>query len=206
MRTALVLIAALGLAACGRSSETATADNGVMTNGTGTAEMANTADAGAMADGVTPAAADSPDDFVRKAAISDMLEIESAKVALERTKSPQVRDFAQMMIKEHTATTTKIKGIVAQDKLAAPPTALDEAHAQMLADIKAADAAGFDTAYLDQQTKAHDEALATMRGYAENGTNPALKAFAAETAPKVQMHLDKAKSLDEAGADDKPAS
>jgi putative membrane protein len=35
----------------------------------------------------------------------------------------------------------------------------------------------------------HQNALALLQGYSANGDGTGLKAFAAETAPKVQQHL-----------------
>lgn len=202
MRTALVLIAALGLAACNNRPPEATsaaADNAT-TDNSATADTNLTA----TADGVLPTAlggTPSTPDFVTKAAMSDMLEIESAKVALARTKNAAIRKFADKMVAEHTATTAKVKEIVAKDELAAPPEALDADHRKMLDDVKSASAADFDRAYLDQQTKAHSDALSLMRSYANGGDNADLKAFAAATAPKVSGHLDMVKALDKSGAD-----
>ncbi|MBU3078358.1 DUF4142 domain-containing protein [Sphingomonas quercus] len=203
MRTALVLIAALGLAACGSQpaqNNTVAADNGMTANAMdGNSAMADATAPSVTANVTTP-------EFVTKAAISDMYEIQAAKVALDRSKSAEVKSFAQMMVTDHTATSAKVKSIVTKDKLDPPPAALDEAHAKMLADLKAAKAEDFDTTYLDQQTTAHGEALSLLQSYASGGDNADLKAFATETAPKVQMHLDKARSLDRSGADDKAAA
>ena len=43
--------------------------------------------------------------------------------------------------------------------------------------------------------EAHQEAETLTRGYSQNGSNAALKQFAAKTAPIVQQHLDMAKTL-----------
>ena len=51
--------------------------------------------------GVAPATAD----FVKEVAISDMFEIESSKMALKKSSSTSVKQFAEMMIKDHTAAT-----------------------------------------------------------------------------------------------------
>jgi len=195
MRTPLALAAALALVACNgtpAANETAAVDNATTSDGMTT----NTSDPASAAPSVPT------DDFVKRAAISDMFEIESAKVAQQRSNNAEVKTFAGQMVADHTATTTELKGIVAKDNLAAPPTALDEPHAKMLADLKAADANSFDTVYLDQQTKAHEDALNLLTGYAAGGENADLKAMAAKTAPKVQGHLDMAKRMDETGTDD----
>lgn len=194
MRIALTLTAALGLVAC--NSQPAGNNNAA-------ALPADNTVAPIAGDVAPPAAtpATTPD-FINRVAISDMFEIEAGKLAITRTRSPDVKAFAQMMVHDHTATSDAVKAIVSKDKLPAPPAALDDAHARLLADLKAAKADDFDTTYLDQQTTAHEDALALLTGYGAGGDNADLKAFANETAPKVQTHLDRARALDKGGADD----
>jgi putative membrane protein len=66
----------------------------------------------------------------------------------------------------------------------------------MLDDLKGAKDEDFDGRYIAQQIDAHNEALILMRGYAKDGDNADIKAFAAETQPKVQMHLDMINDID----------
>jgi putative membrane protein len=139
-------------------------------------------------------------DFVQKAAMSDMFEIEASKLALTRTQSADIKAFAQAMIDAHTATSDAVKPIAAALQIN-PPVQLDSEHQDMLDDLTKADAKDFDKKYLDQQTSAHNKALDLMKDYGEDGANAELKAFAVATAPKVQEHLDHAKSLDKGGAD-----
>jgi putative membrane protein len=155
----------------------------------------------------TPAAenAGMPDDgtknFVEKAALSDMFEIEASKIALERSKVQPVKDFAQMMVDMHTATTAEL-GPLATAAMVSPPTALDSDHMAKLDDLKNAKVEDFDDKYIDQQTAAHEDALNLMKDYANNGKNAAIMAFAAKTAPAVDDHLTKVKALDKSPADD----
>jgi putative membrane protein len=146
-----------------------------------------------------------PDDktktFVEKAALTDMFEIEAAKLALDRSKVKPIKDFAQMMIDDHTATTKEL-GPLATAAGLAPPAALDEGHLKKLDDLKQAKVQDFDDKYLDQQEAAHSDALGLMKDYAQNGKDPGLQAFAAKVALKVDEHLQKAKALDKSPADD----
>lgn len=195
MRTPLALAAALALAACNNTpaaNQSAAADNMAM----GPAE---TPMGGAIAS--ASGAAATPD-FVTRAAISDMFEIESSRVAIQRSNNAEIKKFANQMVTDHTATTAKLKSLVASNNLAAPPNALDEPHQKMLADLKSAAADDFDETYLDQQDQAHTATLDLLNGYAAGGENADLKAMAAETAPKVQQHLAMVKQMDDADVDD----
>jgi putative membrane protein len=144
----------------------------------------------------TPADESAAPDFVAKAAASDMFEIESSKVALERSKNPQVKAFAQMMIDMHTQTTADLKQAIADSGLAiTPPATLPDDKASTLSDLKGVDMADFDKKYMDAQVDGHQATLDLMTRYAQDGDNTVLKAAAAKTAPIVQEHLTKAKAL-----------
>jgi putative membrane protein len=68
-------------------------------------------------------------DFVTLAAQSDMLEIEASKLALSKADSAKTKQFAEKMIKDHTATSTELKALVTSNKMPASlPPALDKAH------------------------------------------------------------------------------
>lgn len=51
--------------------------------------------------------------FVQKAAQSDITEIKTSQLALQRSHNPQVKQFAQMMIREHTQSSSKLKPLAA---------------------------------------------------------------------------------------------
>jgi putative membrane protein len=118
--------------------------------------------------------------------------------------NPDVKAAAQMIIDDHTAADAKLKALVAAGKAPGPlPAALDERRKGMLDNLVGASAKDFDDRYLDQQTMAHHEALLAFNGYAKAGDNVDLKAFAAETAPKLEHHAEMVTKLDRStNADD----
>jgi putative membrane protein len=193
--------AALALVACGSKPDSTPEGNETgVGNGTASSMVEDTTAQGVGA--VTAPTVNTAADFVPAAAISDMYEIEASKLALQKSKSADVKAFAQMMIKDHTLTTSKLKSTLASANVqVTPPTTLDDRRQGMITNLKAASAADFDKLYLDQQTAAHQEALATMKSYADDGEVPALKKLAADTAPKIQQHYDEVQRLDNAGAD-----
>lgn len=196
----IVAVAGLGLSACGGNGDRA--DNNVTGLGNGAASTMAEDTASQAVGAVTAPLANSADAFVKNAAISDMYEIEAGRIASEKAKSPEVKQFGQMMVKDHTATSTKLKETLSAAKLdPAPPEQLDSRRAGMIENLKTASATDFDKVYLDQQKAAHQEALTLMKSYAEDGEQPQLKTLAAATAPKIQQHLDHVRRLDEKNAD-----
>lgn len=141
--------------------------------------------------------------FVPRMAMSDMFEIESGRIAAQRAQNAEVKSFANMMVKDHTATSTQLKTILAaQPGAPAIPAALDQAHQDRLSRLRDASAEDFDETYLDQQIEAHETALNLLQSYAQSGDNPQVRTFASETAPKVSRHLEMARTLDSSGADE----
>lgn len=129
-------------------------------------------------------------DYVTKAAIGDMFEVQSSKLALQKAGDAKVKRFASQMVKDHTASSRKLKSIIKAGELPLVlPAKLDDAHEQMIASLSAASGSDFDKLYHEMQMKAHEEALALHQGYAQNGAEPKLKAFAEKTSKVVEMHL-----------------
>lgn len=120
---------------------------------------------------------------------SDVFEITSALVALQRSQNPDVRAFAQEMILEHTKTTNAALAGAKTADVVPPPPVLDAAKRQMITELLNAPAAQFDRTYLSQQVPSHQAALDVVSGYARSGDQAALRAVAATAVPIVSAHL-----------------
>lgn len=135
--------------------------------------------------------------FINAAAVSDLYEVTAGKIALQRSSSPQVKEFAQKMVEAHTATTEKLKGLIAtHDITVTPPDHVGDLHQGLLDSLRAAKAEDFDHRYISQQIAAHKAADVLFRGYAKDGDLGALKKFATATDPDIRDHLEMAEKLD----------
>lgn len=182
MRTALMMAASLlALAACdGRAAQD---ENAGMGMGTETAE----ADAGGAFAEQPPSA----QDFAMTVALSDMYELASAKLALKRADGAPTREFAQMMVADHTKSSQALKDAVAKSgKTLAMPEKLDSEHQAQLDILASLSGADFDREYLSQQMAAHRKALALLKSYGGNGDTAELRQFAQGTIPVIQKHHD----------------
>jgi putative membrane protein len=140
--------------------------------------------------------APSTPDFVQKAAMSGMYEVEAGKVAAEKGQSDAVKEFGQHMVEAHSQTAQKLKGIVQAENIKVDlPTELDSTHKQLIDELNAASAADFDKTYRKQQVKAHKQAVDLFDSYSKKGDNAAVKQFAAKTLPVIEEHLATAKKL-----------
>jgi putative membrane protein len=134
--------------------------------------------------------------FATAAAVSDMYEVAAARIALDRSKNAEIKDFASKMQTAHTETTNKLKALLVSHKDVAPPTVVDDRRQGMLDELRGAKAEDFDGRYMSQQVDAHKEALILMQGYAKSGDDKTVKQFANETAKAVQSHLNMAEKID----------
>lgn len=191
MRSSLIglaSVAALALAGCSSEpADTAAAD----------APAADQAMAGddAAAPAADAAAPTTAQGFVDAAAASDTFEIESSRLARTMSKNADVKAFADMMVTDHTASSTELTATAA--KATPPVTVAPKLNPEQQATLDSLKAAGanFDAAYVQAQVAGHEKALAMLQGYAASGDSEPLKTFAAKLAPKVSQHLDKARTL-----------
>lgn len=135
------------------------------------------------------------EDFVAEAATSDMFEIESSKLALERSDDA-TKAFAQQMISDHQKTTGELKGLVSSGKVkAAIPTAMTSSQQEMLDKLKGLQGEDFTKQYHSDQQSAHEDAVDLFKRYGDEGDNADLKAWAASTRPALEHHLKMATDL-----------
>jgi putative membrane protein len=123
---------------------------------------------------------------------SDAFEVSSSQLALERSRNPAIRSFARQMIQDHSRTTQALGGPVG---VAVGQVALDARHASMLNQLAPVSGRAFDALYVQMQVMAHQEAVAMFAAYAQSGTEPAMRAFAQQVLPSLQMHLAMAQRL-----------
>lgn len=132
------------------------------------------------------AAAQSPvpaGDFVRQTAIGQMFSMESATLALHKSNSPAIKDFAHTLASEQGAVTSGLRRIIAKRSDIALPDRPDGRHLDLLRDIADKQGADFDKAYVEAQRSTHHEALLLMERYASEGDDAELKRFAAQSLP-----------------------
>ncbi len=135
--------------------------------------------------------------FTHKAAMTDVFELESSKLALTKSSDGKVKDFANMMIRDHT---TSSANLAKAAKASNTPVdkSLDAEHRAKIEKLRGLSGAAFDKAYLNEQQMGHEKALATLKDYAATGTVAPLKTFAADTSTVVAMHYDHVKKLNAA--------
>lgn len=187
---AIVLFAAPGFA---EDKTTTTKDT--TTTGSTTAATTATDNSKAMIEEMSKVTA--AQDFVNMAAMSDMFEIQTGQMAEKQAGGKATRKLAQMLVKDHSASSRKLMKLAKAAKLeVTAPEALDQRH-QVIADsLKDAKGEAFDTAFAQAQVQAHEEGIALFEAYSKNGDNAELKAFAQKGLPKLKEHLAMAQKIE----------
>ncbi len=159
---------------------------------TETTGMATSADIG-----VSPMGPMAAGDFVTQVAASDQYEIQASRLAATKSSRADVKAYAKMMVSQHMATSKSLMAALRNNErtIARPSNKLNSEQAANLSLLKKAPKASFDNLYLTQQLQAHQQAWALQKGYALNGTDPALKQVAATAVPMIEQHYQQAKAL-----------
>jgi len=190
MATGLTVIAALLLAGCGGAADenAATATGAAVVNGAPDAGVTGTP---------PPPAPTTGAQYVALASGGDLYEIESARLALHKATSQQVKGLAEMILADHQRSTRQLGEAAAQ---ASPPLAvaavMSPDHQTGMDILRRTSGRAFDTTWLRQQVIAHTHAFDTAARYANTGEVPALRRHAAGTLEPIQRHLTRARSLE----------
>ena len=136
------------------------------------------------------------EEFVQRAAASDLFEIQTGNLALQKSTMAEVRDFAQEIINDHTASSQEL-ALLTQKKNIQMPTTLPEDKQNSVNRLSGLSGTGFDKAFSDEQEAAHEEAIELYERAAEDLKDADLRAFAQRTLPVLRMHLEHARALEE---------
>jgi putative membrane protein len=140
-------------------------------------------------------AADIPDlAFYRNAAEGGLAEVEMGNMAQQQARSPSVRDFGALMVKDHSAVNEKLKAIAESKNITLPANTSVEEMATK-AKLKVLTGSSFDKSYIKGMIKDHQEDIAEFKKEASSGRDPEARAFASATLPTLEAHLKKIQSI-----------
>lgn len=190
----LSLLGAALLAACGPAAD----DGDVVRQSE--ADTPSASPGATRAEG-SDADAPEPQAFVTKIGEGGLYQLAAARIALQRTRSNEVRDFANMIVRDHGHGLERLKAGIASDGSALVlPAGPNERQRAGVAALR--EAPNFDSMYLQQQRRSQEESLGDLRRFASRGEGKALRAFAAETAAIVNVHRDALRKIEVAAGND----
>jgi putative membrane protein len=140
-------------------------------------------------------AASNPDAaFFQSAAAGGIAEIETGRLAQDKSSSQRVKEFGAMMIKDHSAANETLQALAKAKNITLPA---DSSVAQMATKAMLGVLSGslFDQSYVKGQISAHRQTIALLRKEIASGQDSDAKAFASAALPSVRSHLDAIKTL-----------
>ncbi len=151
--------------------------------------------------------------FVEDMAIGGMAEVELGRMAMERGASPEVKQFGDMMVKDHSKAGDELKQVAMQHSIPMP-AGLDQKHQDLKTTLSNLRGAEFDREYMKAMVDGHEDVVDRLQTRAsedrfgddkgevkpEGSDNPveaALNQWAAAALPTVRHHLDEAKRIND---------
>jgi len=116
----------------------------------------------------------------------DLFVIRSSELALQRSSSSRMRDFATQEIAAHRGLGSQLSFAGRRLNLL-PSATLQPEHEALLDRLETAP--NFDAAYRQEQLQVHRQALTLHSNYAASGRSPTLRPVAAAAVPIIQRHL-----------------
>ncbi len=126
--------------------------------------------------------------FVKKAIMGSDTEIAAAKMALQKSSNPQVQQFAQKMVDDHTKLLDDMKQIAAQENIKYKDEPSPEGK-KMAAKLDKLSGPEFDKAYVNGMVKDHKEDVKDFTAEVNTGKDQPTKDAAQKGLPVIQEHL-----------------
>jgi putative membrane protein len=159
------------------------------TNAPGNTGMAKSAGASGLSS--------SDRNFLMKAAQGGMAEVELGQLASQRASDPQVKQFAERMVADHSKANDQLKQI-ASGKNVTLPTDVPAAEKRERDRLSKLEGAKFDREYMSHMTSDHKKDTSLFRSAAKSAKDSQVKQFASTTLPTLEEHLQMAQSISKA--------
>ena len=134
------------------------------------------------------------------AVVADTVDIDAGKLAKDKAQDQGVKDFAEMMVRDHTAVNEKAAALV--KKLGVTPEESDTSRKlkedgdKKREELSKLSGAEFDKAYVDNEVAYHEAVIGVVsKTLIPNTKNPELKKLLEDAAPIFTAHLEHAKRL-----------
>jgi putative membrane protein len=131
---------------------------------------------------------------------ANQVDIDAGKLAKSNASSKDVKDFAQLMITDHSGVNKSATELVTKLHVTPEPSAtsdsLKQGGEQNLAALKKLSGSAFDRAYVDHEVAYHEAVIGAVDNtLIPNAKNAELKALLIKVRPAFVAHLAHAKEL-----------
>lgn len=133
-------------------------------------------------------------EFIKKAAQGGNAEVELGRLAAQKASDPQVKNFAQHIVRDHSKANQKLNAI-AKKKGVSVPDSLSEEDTQLKNTLSSLTGAEFDKQYLSAMRDDHQKDIDEFQAESTQGQDADIKSFASQALPTLKRHLAMAQSI-----------
>ena len=127
-------------------------------------------------------------DFIQAAAQGGMTEVKLGELAGQKGLRDDVKEFGQMMVKDHTAINNDLKTLATQKGVTLSDS-LDAKHQGMVDKMAALTGSAFDNAYIAAMIKDHKKDAKAFKAESTATQDADIKSFLDKSIPVVEAHL-----------------
>lgn len=150
-----------------------------------------------LTDFTSPEGSETADaEFAAEAASAGMMEVELGRLAQTNASNQRVKNFGEMMVKDHSKANDELKQLASAKNIQLPSAPMDD-HQKHIDDLRDKTGVEFDKDYMKMMVDDHKEDIKKFQDAATEVNDADLKAFAAKNLPVLQAHLDSAKVINE---------
>jgi putative membrane protein len=138
--------------------------------------------------------------FVRDVGGANTAEIELGRLASEHATNARVKEYGQMMVREHTMAANELKAAVAPYRIEVPAQ-MDEKHRDLAEKLRGMHGIDFDREYMGAMVDGHEDVKDMLEPRADenpdrdNPSETAVNNWAKKTLPAVDHHLTMAREI-----------
>lgn len=144
----------------------------------------------AMAQSTPPAAVNAPDiqeSFLQKTVRTHAFELQTSRLALERTNTPAVRSMAEQIIADRTKQKDELAVLLKARGITEPSAALEPEQIQEIKLMQGVQNDDFDRIYVNAMSNAKTDSIASYRAFSASGSPSEVRAWAAKTLPSLEQ-------------------
>jgi putative membrane protein len=197
----LALILATGmLAACNNNDKASSTTTSTTDSSTTTMDNTANMDTSGSMSGNTTMTTGAPlnaadRSFVMKAAMGGMMEVQAANIALKNSTNDRIKNFASMMVRDHTNANNELKSFASSRGLTIPEDSLNAKNKSHIDAMNKMQGKAFDKHYMNMMLNDHKTDVSEFKKQSTSANDADLKAWAGKTLPTLQMHLDSAQAI-----------
>lgn len=132
--------------------------------------------------------------FLVDATNGGMAEVQLSRIAVERSTNAAVKNFANLMINDHTSANDQMMALAAKKNVTLPSDVSDE-NRKKTDELMKKSAKDFDKEYVDMMAKDHEAAVNLFERASNNVSDAEVVSFINNILPKLKSHLESVKAL-----------